>query len=85
MTRSRRSPECPDGVALVSLAPVRDPALLPGAIARSLGVIEAGGTTSLQRVVAIIGNHRLLLLLDNFEHLASAAPAMASCWSCARG
>ncbi len=64
----------PDGTAFVGLAPVDDPGLVASAIARALGVRE----TPDQDVVATLREHlrdlRLLLLLDNFEHLVSAAP-----------
>lgn len=66
-----------DGVAFVALAPLDDPALVPGAIARALGVRDAGGPAPLRTVAAAIGERRLLLLLDNFEQVAGAAPAVA--------
>jgi predicted ATPase len=63
----------PDGVAFVSLASLRDPALVPQAIAQALGVRGIGEESILQRIVAVVGPWRMLLVLDNFEHLLGAA------------
>jgi predicted ATPase/Tfp pilus assembly protein PilF len=55
----------PDGVFWVPLAPVRDPALVLPHVAQALGAkLELRST---------IGSRRLLLLLDNLEHLLPAA------------
>jgi predicted ATPase/DNA-binding CsgD family transcriptional regulator len=74
----------PDGVVFVSLAPIRDPDLVPSAIAQALDVRETGQQTVLERIAATIGNDRLLLVLDNFEQVLDAAPSvsqlLASCW-----
>lgn len=61
----------PDGVYLVDLAPLRDPELVPAAIADVLAVKDAA---ELERRLQ---DQRLLLVLDNFEHLLEAAPAVA--------
>jgi predicted ATPase len=60
----------PQGVWWVPLAPVRDAAGVAETAARALG-----GASSLAEV---IGDRRLLLLLDNFEHVIAAAPELAS-------
>jgi len=61
--------EHPDGVYLVELAPVSDPALVPNQIAAVLGVTEHAG----QRVEGMLAEHlsarRALLVVDNCEHL----------------
>src|SRR3954469_296102 len=65
----------PEGVAFVDLAPVGDPRLVPGAIAAALG-LAAGSDDPTAAVVAFLKGRRLLLLLDNCEHLVEAvAPA----------
>jgi predicted ATPase/DNA-binding SARP family transcriptional activator len=69
--------EYPDGVYLVDLAPVRDPGLVVPTIAKTLGVIESGGESLLETVKYALGQRRLLLLLDNFEQVISAAPAVS--------
>jgi predicted ATPase len=60
----------PQGVWWVPLAPVRDAAGVVETAARALG-----GASSLAEV---IGDRRLLLLLDNFEHVIAAAPELTS-------
>jgi predicted ATPase len=62
-----------DGVVSVPLAPVAGPDSVGPAIARALGApAEDGG--SLASLVELLGGRRVLLLLDNFEHLLDAAP-----------
>src|SRR5690242_8211449 len=60
----------PQGVWWVPLAPVRDAAGVAETAARALG-----GASSLAEA---IGDRRLLLLLDNFEHVIAAAPELTS-------
>jgi predicted ATPase/class 3 adenylate cyclase len=59
----------PDGVFWVPLAPLRDPRLVLGATAQAL---EASGALA-DRIV----DRRLLLILDNFEHVIDAASELA--------
>jgi predicted ATPase/transcriptional regulator with XRE-family HTH domain len=66
-----------DGVCFVSLAPVRDPALVPATIASALGLREVGAAPLLEVAQMALRDQRLLLVLDNFEHLLSAAPVVA--------
>jgi predicted ATPase/DNA-binding CsgD family transcriptional regulator len=70
-------PAFPDGVWFVDLAPLRDPALVPSEIARTLGVIEAEDQPVLEMLQMHLANRRLLLALDNVEHLLAAAPEIA--------
>ncbi len=67
----------PDGVAVVGFAPVSGPALVPAAVASALGVREAGDVPLRDRVAAFLAGRRLLLVLDNFEHVVEAAPFVA--------
>jgi predicted ATPase/class 3 adenylate cyclase len=67
----------PDGVFVVDLAPLADPALVPTAIGQVLGVSESGGTPLLTQLTAYLRARALLLILDNFEHLLPAAPVVA--------
>jgi predicted ATPase/class 3 adenylate cyclase len=60
----------PDGVWWVPLAPLADPADVEPAAARALG---GGGT-----LAELVGGRRLLLLLDNFEHVIEAAAEVAA-------
>ena len=66
--------EFSDGVFVVDLAPIRDPALVASAIARALGVNEGGDWPVTQGVKAWLRDKRVLVLLDNLEHLLDAAP-----------
>ena len=61
-----------DGVYLVDLSALRDPALVPAAIA---DVLAAGDVSELERRLQ---GRRVLLVLDNFEHLLEAAPGVAA-------
>ena len=67
----------PDGVYFVPLAALRDAALVVPTIAETLGVRERGGTTRLDALCFALGSKRLLLILDNCEHLPGATPEIA--------
>lgn len=67
-----------DGVWKVELAPVTEPAQLPHAVAQALGIALNGPGSSLNLLVGVLQSRSLLLLLDNCEHLADAAAALAS-------
>ena len=68
----------PDGVAFASLAPVKDPDLLLPTIARALGLQEGGERPAGELVKGYLREKRLLLVLDNLEHLLGAAPEVAA-------
>ena len=61
-----------DGVAFVDLAPLRDPGYVLHAIARELGVDERDATPLPSLLQAALRDRRVLLLLDNFEHVLGA-------------
>ncbi|MEU0304602.1 BTAD domain-containing putative transcriptional regulator [Streptomyces sp. NPDC006175] len=79
----------PDGVWLVELAPVDDPSTLPEVVLTALGarqtvlpgakteelraVDRGSGDAPLVRLTEHCGGRRMLLLLDNCEHVVSAA------------
>ncbi len=65
-----------DGVWLVDLAPLRDPSLVPSAVAGVLG-LEIRTENPLPALVAALKNNRMLLLLDNCEHVIDAAADLA--------
>ena len=71
------APEFLDGVAFVALADVTDPAQFLPAVADALDVKEAEGRTLGDGVVALIGDKKALLLLDNLEQVLSAASEVA--------
>jgi predicted ATPase/DNA-binding winged helix-turn-helix (wHTH) protein len=57
---------------LVELASLGDPALLPTAVASVLGLRVGGDEISAEAVARAIGGQKLLLMLDNCEHLIDA-------------
>ena len=59
----------PDGTWLVELASVTDGALMPQAVASALKVAEAQGNSITTTLLNWLAGKRLLLLLDNCEHL----------------
>jgi predicted ATPase len=67
-----------DGVVFVDLAPIRDPALVLPTIAAALDVRDAGELPLPATLAAVLKPRQLLLLLDNFEQVLEAAPAIAS-------
>ena len=66
----------PDGVVFVSLAAIRDPALVLPTVAEAFGLRDTGMQHVRERLAALLGSRRLLLVLDNFEHLLLAAPVV---------
>jgi predicted ATPase/transcriptional regulator with XRE-family HTH domain len=71
------APTFPDGVWYVPLEPISDAELVVPTIAKVLGVKESTGQPLLQSLREFLRQRRLLLLLDNFEHVLEAAPAVA--------
>jgi predicted ATPase/DNA-binding CsgD family transcriptional regulator len=61
-----------DGVWMIELAPVGDPDAVPAAIANSLGVTPQGDGAVIDAVSDAVAGRRMLLVLDNCEHLAQA-------------
>jgi predicted ATPase/DNA-binding CsgD family transcriptional regulator len=68
----------PDGVWFVPLDPLREPALVVPAVAQALGLREMGGRPLRERLGEHLRERRLLLVLDNFEHVMAAAPEIAA-------
>lgn len=66
-----------DGVLFVPLAPLRDPALVPAALAETLGIRDVTGRTLLETLELHLRSKQILVLLDNFEHLLAAVPVVA--------
>ncbi|MGH2514397.1 MAG: ATP-binding protein, partial [Ktedonobacterales bacterium] len=66
-----------DGAVFVPLAPLRTAEHVEFAIAHALGTSEARSQPVHDRLAAILAEKHLLLVLDNFEHVAKAAPAVA--------
>jgi len=60
---------CPDGVWLVELAALADSGLVPQAVAQALELTEQPTRPVVETLCAYLGSKKLLLLLDNAEHL----------------
>jgi len=67
----------PHGVWFVELAPLSDSALVPQALAGALRVQESPRRSLLDTLIAFLANKRLLIILDNCEHVISQARTVA--------
>jgi predicted ATPase/DNA-binding CsgD family transcriptional regulator/Tfp pilus assembly protein PilF len=63
----------PDGAWLAELAPVSEGAQVPSTVAASLGVREDPGRSFVDVIAESLRGKRLLLVLDNCEHILDAA------------
>lgn len=61
-----------DGVWIVELAGLRDPSLLAQEVARALGLHDASTSWAVENLAQHLGERRLLVVLDNCEHLVDA-------------
>jgi predicted ATPase/DNA-binding SARP family transcriptional activator len=67
----------PAGAWLVDLVVLAEPAWVPRAVAATLGAPELPGQTPLETLANFLGAKRLLLVLDNCEHLVEACAELA--------
>jgi predicted ATPase len=67
------------GTAFVALASIGQPELVPAAMAEAVGAHETGGQPAQESLREYLSglSQPMLLLLDNFEHLVTAAPFVA--------
>jgi predicted ATPase/class 3 adenylate cyclase len=63
------SDEFPDGVWWIPLAAIRDPSLVLPAVAKAVGVTEEWGGELAATLAAHLDGKRMLVVLDNAEHL----------------
>jgi predicted ATPase/DNA-binding SARP family transcriptional activator len=70
-------PDYADGVWLVALEPLRDPALVPQAVAEAVGLQMASDQPASRLLSAALRPKQLLLLLDSCEHLVAACRQLA--------
>jgi predicted ATPase len=83
--KSRLAAEIASGVeatanalaVVVDVAPIRDPYLIPGAIARAIGLEFDPRSDPLHALAMALPNRPLLVMLDNCEHLAGACARLA--------
>ena len=66
-----------DGICFVALATLSEPQLLASTLAQAFNVREQAGRSLLDGLKDHLRDKRLLLLLDNFEQIVSAAPTVA--------
>ena len=79
------APELDGSVAFVSLAAVTDPVLVVPTIAQALELKVAGGRSTQAALVERLRERPTLLVVDNFEQLASTGPLLADLVSAAPG
>jgi predicted ATPase/transcriptional regulator with XRE-family HTH domain/Tfp pilus assembly protein PilF len=77
--------EVADGVWFVRLSRLADPGLVLSTIAQTLGVTDQSGRPLLATLCASLRDKRLLLVLDNFEHVLGAASEVSALLSATTG
>ncbi|MEB3982827.1 LuxR C-terminal-related transcriptional regulator [Mycobacterium sp. 663a-19] len=73
---SRLAGEFTDGVWYVDLAPITDPDVVPIAVARSLGLPDQPGRSTLDTLSRFVADRQMLVVLDNCEHLLDASASL---------
>ncbi len=68
--------EFADGVWLVELAAVTDPARVPSAVAAALGISERPAEPVADSLARVLARQQLLIVLDNCEHVIAAVAAL---------
>jgi predicted ATPase/class 3 adenylate cyclase len=69
---------CADGVWLIELGPLADAGLVPSAAAQVLGIETRAGVPILDAICRNLESRRLLLVLDNCEHLIDACAELVT-------
>lgn len=72
-----RAETCPEGAWVVELASLASPDLVPQAVASALGVSEQAGRTVTESLVEWLRSRRVLVVMDNCEHLVDACAGLA--------
>src|SRR5688572_19270998 len=67
----------PDGVIVVSLAPVRDPNLVLPTVGRAAGLGDRGSRPLAERLAIAFARRQLLLVLDNLEQAVAVAAQLS--------
>ncbi|MGC5039141.1 BTAD domain-containing putative transcriptional regulator [Streptomyces sp. DT190] len=70
------APSFADGVRLADLAPLSDPDLLDRAVSEALGLRDQSARPAADAIVSHLRDRRLLLVLDNCEHLVEHVAAL---------
>ena len=72
------APAFPDGIAFITLADLTDPKFVLVTLAHALGLPPTPEQSRLQGLIAALSQRRMLLVLDNFEHVVTAAPDLSA-------
>jgi non-specific serine/threonine protein kinase len=75
----------PDGVAFVNLAAISDPSLVPTVIGATLGLPDRGPNSCSALLISFVAPQRMLLVLDNVEHLLSGVALISDLLAAAPG
>lgn len=75
----------PDGVYTVDLSPLSNPEQIASRVAQTLGVVETPAGSLADALAAHLSDKRLLLVLDNFEHLLEGALLVSTLLAAAAG
>ncbi|MHA3020721.1 helix-turn-helix transcriptional regulator [Mycobacterium sp. BMJ-28] len=73
---ARTAGEYGDGVWFVDFAPITDPEVVPVTLARALGLSDQPGRSTMDTITGFIADRRMLLVLDNCEHLIDACAVL---------
>ena len=73
---AKRQTNFADGVFFVELAPISNPDFVIASIAETLNIKESGGNSLLRTLQIFLRERQILLILDNFEQVISAAPLL---------
>lgn len=65
-----------DGIWYVDLAPIANPDVVPATAARAFGLADQPGYSATETLLRFVGDRRLLVVLDNCQHLLSACAEM---------
>ena len=65
-------------MAFVDLAEIRDPALVAAAVLEAAGVDDVGMAEAAEQLCRTLVDKNMLLVVDNFEHVLDAGPALAA-------
>lgn len=79
------TPAFVDGAVFVDLSAVHDPDRVPAAIAQALGVRDTGDAPIMENLATALQDRHLLMVLDNFEQVLTAAPTLTALLAAAPG
>src|SRR6516225_4212889 len=74
---ARIAPEFRDGVWYVDLAPITHPGVVAVAVARTLGLPDQPGRSTMDTLLRFVRDRQMLVVLDNCEHLLDATASVA--------